>query len=232
MMDAVSHTAGRVDAVLFDLDGTLADTAPDLVAALNRLRSELGLPAVAEAPLRRLASQGAIAILEAGLPELDQQQRLAFRQRYLELYRGQCWDHSRPYAGIEDCLDQIEAAGRVWGVVTNKLEALAAVLMTQAGWSSRCGCLVGGDTLARPKPAPDPVLEACRRLGVAAMHSVLIGDDLRDIQAGRAAGVCTIAAAWGYWPPGQDPAACGADLVLESPQRLADWLRQRWSVAA
>lgn len=222
----------ELDAVLFDLDGTLADTAPDLIAALNRLRLELGLPATSEVPLRPLASRGAIAMLEVGLPELDDQQRRAFHQHYLDLYRSHCWDRSRPYAGIPDCLQRIESAGRQWGVVTNKLESLAETLLVQAGWVGRCGCLVGGDTAARPKPAPDPVLEACRRLGVEPARTLLIGDDLRDIQAGRAAGTRTIAAAWGYILPDLDVATWGADRVLASAEHLADWLGECWSVTA
>lgn len=224
--------ACEFDAVLFDLDGTLADTAPDLVAALNRLRIELGFPAAVEAPLYPLAGRGALAILEAGLPELDAHQRLAFRERYLDLYRSACWDRSRPYDGIDDCLQQIEAAGRRWGVVTNKPGWLAEPLLQQSGWMQHCACLVAGDTVARPKPFPDPVLEACRRLDVDPARTLFVGDDLRDVDAGRAAGTRTIAAAWGYLPADADPADWGADLVLDSAPRLADWLRQRWSVAA
>lgn len=220
------------DAVLFDLDGTLADTAPDLIGALNRLRAELGLPGAAEAPLRQLAGRGAIAMLDVGLPELNEAQRRAFHDRFLALYRERCWEHSRPYDGIEACLERIEAAGRRWGVVTNKLEDLAAPLMVQAGWSERCGCLIAGDSVARPKPAPDPVLEACRRLRVAPSRAVFVGDDRRDVQAGRAAGTATIAAAWGYLSTDRDPTTWEADLVLSSAVELADWLRARLERAA
>jgi phosphoglycolate phosphatase len=228
----VIDPACEFDAVLFDLDGTLADTAPDLVAALNRLRAELGFPAAFEAPLRPLAGRGALAILEAGLPELDEHQRLAFRDRYLDEYRSACWDSSRPYEGITECLQRIEAAGRVWGVVTNKPGWLAEPLLQQSGWMDRCACLVAGDTVARAKPFPDPVIEACRRLGVEPSRTLLVGDDLRDVQAGREAGVRTIAAAWGYVPSDQRVADWGADLVLDTPRQLADWLRRRWSLAA
>ncbi len=228
----MSDAVWALDAILFDLDGTLADTAPDLIGALNRLRQELGLPATAEAPLRPLASQGAMAILESGLPELDAEQRQAFQARFLDLYRAQCWDRSRAYPGIPECLQWIESAGRPWGVVTNKLQSLAELVLVQAGWADRYGCLVGAEPSLRPKPAPDPVLEACRRLGVDPTRSLLIGDDRRDILAGRAAGTRTIAAAWGYIPAGQDVAHWAADLVLASPQDLARWLGQRLSVAA
>ena len=209
-------------AVLFDLDGTLADTAPDLIGALERLRVRLGLPAIDAAPLRNVASRGAAAILERGLPELDEQARDAVRERYLEDYRGRCWDASRPFDGIPELLDALDAAGVPWGVVTNKLEALARPVVDGAGWSARLGCLVGGDTAARPKPSADPVLAACRALGVHPSGAVFVGDDERDVLAGRAAGTGTVAASWGYIPEGIRIADWGADAIAATPAEVSE----------
>lgn len=215
---------GAIRAVLFDLDGTLADTAPDLIDAVRRLRVELDLPQIDLTSLRSLASRGALALLDAGLPELEVEQRAAFRMRYLADYRARCWELSEPFAGIESLLERLESSGLVWGVVTNKIAELAGPVLQQAGWAERCGCLVAGDDAARPKPAADPVLMACRRLDVDPSAVLFVGDDLRDIQSGRAAGCLTAAALWGYLADDDDGSAWNADLVLCSPGDLFDGL--------
>ncbi|MFU8876878.1 MAG: HAD family hydrolase [Wenzhouxiangellaceae bacterium] len=212
-------------AVLFDLDGTLADTAPDLIGALVRLRQQLGLPSIDPAPLRLLANRGAPAILGAGLPELAEAERAEFRQRYLDEYHAFCWHESRAFDGIPACLDAIELLGMRWGIVTNKLEWLAAPVVEQAGWHQRAGCLVAGDTAVRPKPAADPVLEACRRLSVSPGQVLFVGDDERDVTAGRAAGTLTAVAEWGYIDPGVDPSTWGADCRIDTPVALEAMLR-------
>jgi phosphoglycolate phosphatase len=213
------------NAVLFDLDGTLADTAPDLIGALQRLRDELGLPARETGRLRDFASRGAPAILEAGLPELDAVERESLRERYLDVYAAHCWRDSRPFDGMPALLDALEHAGISWGVVTNKIERLARLVVEQAGWAGRAGCLVAGDTAARPKPAPDPVLAACRMLAVAPERTVFVGDDERDVAAGRAAGTRTVAALWGYIPEPERVVDWGADAVAEAPGDLPRLLR-------
>jgi len=219
---------GRMpEAVLFDLDGTLADTAPDLIAALERLRLELGLPTIETGPLRQRVSRGAVAILDGGLPELGRAEREALRGRFLDDYQARCWDASRPFGGIPDFLDDLEAVGVPWGVVTNKIERLARPLLEQAGWADRMGCLVAGDTVARPKPAPDPVLAACSALGADPCRVVFIGDDERDVAAGRAAGTRTVAALWGYIPEPGRVIAWGADAIAKTPSVLADLLELR-----
>lgn len=213
-------------AVLFDLDGTLADTAPDLIGALARLRAQLGLPAIDPVPLRPLASRGAPAILAAGLPELAEIEREQFRQRFLDEYRSHCWNDSRIFNGIPACLDAIESLGMRWGIVTNKLEWLAVPVIEQAGMRDRAGCLIAGDTAVRPKPAPDPVLEACRRLAVQPEKTLFVGDDERDVIAGRAAGVRTAVAQWGYIPDDCDVASWGADCYVATPTDLELLLRR------
>lgn len=220
------------EAVLFDLDGTLADTAPDLIAALERLRLELGLPKIETDPLRQRVGRGAVAILEGGLPELGQADREAFRARFLDDYQARCWDASRPYDGIPDFLDVLETMGVPWGVVTNKIERLARPLLEQAGWADRMGCLVAGDTAARPKPAPDPVLAACSALGADPCRVIFVGDDERDVIAGRAAGTRTVAALWGYVAEPERVTAWGADAIAEMPGALAGLLNLRRSRVA
>ncbi len=213
-------TSPPIRAVLFDLDGTLADTAPDLVAAVARLRLRLGLAEMDLSHLPPLAGRGAAALMQAGIPELDERERAAWQTTYLDDYRAHCWEASRAFDGVEDLLDRLGAMGLKLGVVTNKIERLARPVIEQAGWSDRIGCVVGGDTAKRSKPAPDPVLEACHLLGVAAGDTVMVGDDERDVQAGRAAGCRTVAAAWGYLGQDADPRLWRADLLVERPIEL------------
>ncbi|HKL54002.1 MAG TPA: HAD-IA family hydrolase [Wenzhouxiangellaceae bacterium] len=226
MNDRIPH------AVLFDLDGTLADTAPDLIAALERLRLELGLPRIETGPLRQRVGRGAVAILEGGLPELGQADRETFRARFLDDYQAHCWEASQPFDGMPDFLDDLESLGVPWGVVTNKIERLARPLLEQAGWANRMGCLVAGDTVAHAKPAPDPVLAACRALGADPRRVIFIGDDERDVTAGRAAGTQTIAALWGYIAEPEQVEAWGADAIAQTPGVLADLLDLRRPRAA
>lgn len=207
-------------AVLFDLDGTLADTAPDLLSALSALRQRLRLPAIDLSPLSQLASRGALAILDAGLSELAPEERQAHRSRYLEAYRAACWVKSRPFDGIPEVLLMLEQRGVPWGVVTNKMQWLAEPLLKQAGWGIRSACLVAGDTTSRPKPAPDPVLAACERIQVDPPSVVFVGDDERDVAAGRDAGTRTIAAQWGYIPDPETIANWGADAIAAQPHDL------------
>jgi len=220
------------EAVLFDLDGTLADTAPDLIAALGRLRVDLGLPAIETGPLRERVGRGAVAVLEGGLPELGQADRESFRERFLDDYQARCWDASRPFDGMPEFLDHLERLGVPWGVVTNKLERFARPVMEQAGWADRMGCLVGGDSVTRPKPAPDPVLAACSALGADPRLSVFIGDDERDVIAGRAAGTRTVAALWGYIAESEQVDTWGADAIASTPGVLPVLLNLRRPRAA
>lgn len=217
------------EAVLFDLDGTLADTAPDLIAALERLRVELGLPMIETGGLSARAGRGAIAILEGGLPELGQADREAFRARYLDDYQARCWEASRPFDGMPEFLDRLDAVGVPWGVVTNKIERLARPLLERAGWAGRIGCLVAGDTVARAKPAPDPVLAACSALNVNPGNVVFVGDDERDVISGRDAGTRTVAALWGYIQEPEGVAGWGADAMAETPSALTDLMGLRHS---
>lgn len=210
----------RIRAVLFDLDGTLIDTAADLLGTLDDVRAELGLPACAASLPPAVAARGGRGILALGFPhDPDAVERLL--PRYLELYGARLARLSRPYAGIEAMLDALAARGVAVAIVTNKPQALAAALLQQIGWGARFGVLVGGDTLTVRKPAPEPVWHACAALGIDPAHAAMVGDDERDIQAGRAAGCgATIAVAYGYLEPGVRADQWAADAVVATPAQL------------
>ena len=216
--------ASAVQAVLFDLDGTLADSAPDLVAALATLCAEIGRAEPDPVAVSRVVSAGGRAILRCGLPGIDEAQVEALLPRYLDLYAARGNVSTRLYDGIDEVLRDLEGQGIAWGIVTNKVAWLAAPVVEKLGLARRCGALVAGDTLARRKPDPDPVLHACALLEVDPARTLFVGDDLRDIEAGRAAGTRTIAAAWGYLNGG-DPADWGADAIAATVAALPAVLR-------
>lgn len=208
-----------LDAVLFDLDGTLVDSAPDLVAAMQRLCRELGQPEPDMAGVRAAVSKGGRAMLRRGLPGMDDAHYDALLPRFLDLYAADIAQLSRPFDGVDALIGAIEARGARWGVVTNKPGWLARPLLQQLGWSARSAALVSGDCLAVKKPDPAPILRACELAGVAPQRCAYVGDDLRDIEAGRAAGMLTVAAAWGYLD-GEDPQLWAADWVAHSAREL------------
>lgn len=216
---------------MFDLDGTLADTAPDLAAAVNFLRSERGLEPTPYAVLRPTASAGARGMIGAafGLQPADPGYE-QLRLQWFERYQGAMAVESTLFDGVVELLDGISAAGMAWGVVTNKPARFTDPLMPQIGLA-HAGCIVSGDTTAHAKPHPAPLLEGARRLGIAPEHCWYVGDDLRDIEAGRAAGMLTVACAWGYCGA-TEPAAWGADLLLDSPLQLLNTLQELAGVAA
>lgn len=186
-----------VEAVLLDLDGTLADTAPDLLAAANRCLAERGREPAPEALLRPQVSKGGAAILRAAMPDWDPDDRAPL-ERFLALYRERICEHTRLYDGVAELLARIEDAGKGWGIVTNKPGWLAVPLLDALGLRGRPGALVCGDTLPQRKPDAAPVLHACRALSVRATHTALVGDDARDIEAAHNAGALAVLADWGY----------------------------------
>lgn len=211
-------------AVLFDLDGTLADTAPDLIAAVNRIVVEEGLAPLPEAALRPLVSKGGRALLTRAFPELDEAAREPLLPRFLAAYAEALSQHTRPFAGIEALLGDIEARGWPWGIVTNKPEALAVGVVDGLGWSKRSKALVGGDTLPVRKPSPEPLWLAAAKLGVAPGHCLYVGDDARDIEAARAAGMPSVAACWGYREADENPRDWAADVECLDAEALRAWL--------
>ena len=214
---------GRIaKVVLFDLDGTLLDTAADLCAAANAVLREEGRAPVAVEALRPAVSRGSRAMLAVAFPDLDAAAREPLVPRFLAAYARDIARHSRLFDGMDEVLRAIDAAGSRWGIVTNKPEYLARALIESLGLDARCAVLIGGDTLPVRKPDPEPLREACRRMGVALAEAVYVGDDARDVQAANAAPMKSIAAAWGFRDPGDDIREWGADLLLLAP---ADLLR-------
>jgi 2-phosphoglycolate phosphatase len=206
-------------AVFFDLDGTLVDSAPDLIAAVQSLCAELGAPPPDVDAVRRVVSAGGRAMLRQGLPGADDAMIDQSLPRFLDIYSLAMAVHTRLYDGIADVLARLEARGVAWGIVTNKPGWLARPMLAQMDFHRGCATLVTGDCLPVRKPDPAPVRFACDQAGVDPAHAVMIGDDLRDVVSGRDAGARTIAAGWGYLDGG-DPHAWGADLVVDDPRAL------------
>ena len=188
----------KLSAVLFDLDGTLLDSAPDLIAALNWLRFTEGLPPLDIADMSRHVSHGAAGMLSAGMPATTADKFTEWKALFLERYASTGYRESRLYLGIPEVLDELERLDIPWGVVTNKMESLTFPILQSAGLAGRAACVVCGDTLSRNKPDPAPVLYACEQLGVNPANSVFAGDDIRDLQAGKSAGTKTAAVLYGY----------------------------------
>jgi N-acetyl-D-muramate 6-phosphate phosphatase len=204
-------------AVLFDLDGTLVDTAPDLVAVLNRMLREHGRPSMPYAVARNEVSNGAAGLLRLGFGDSSTTDA-GLRQRFLDLYRDNICVNSRLFIEI-DVISKI-LSNRLWGIVTNKPRALTEALLDRLGVAVASGCVVSGDRLPQRKPDPAPLRLAAEELGVAPAECVYIGDAPRDIEAGRAAGMRTVAASYGYIRPGENCLAWGADAVLRRPSEL------------
>jgi phosphoglycolate phosphatase len=208
-----------LEAVLFDLDGTLADTAPDLVRVLNRLLAENGRTRMPYAIARNEVSNGAGGLLRLGFGDLGSPDRLEdLRRRFLDLYAEDVSSGSKLFIGLDDISDHVDELA--WGVVTNKPDAFTQPLLDALGLASRVGCVVSGDRLPQRKPDPAPLKLAAAELGVAPERCVYVGDAPRDIEAGRNARMATIAAAYGYIRPREDPHGWGADLVIRRPEHL------------
>jgi 2-phosphoglycolate phosphatase len=217
--------SARTQLVLFDLDGTLVDTAEDLAAALNRCRTGRGLAPTPPEQLRPWTSHGARGLIERSFGLRPHDPGYAqLRAEFLDHYEQALCVHSRLYEGIEPTLSAIETAGRLWGVVTNKPARFTVPLLRALRLENRAACIVSGDTAARAKPDPAPILHALAQCRCKASASVYVGDDLRDVQAGRAAGVATVAAAYGYSAGIEDVRNWNADLVIERPQDLLRWI--------
>ena len=206
-------------AILFDLDGTLADTAPDLAAAVNYLRKVRGLEPTPYAILRPTASAGARGMIGAafGLTPADEGYE-TLRLEWFDRYQSAMAVESTLFDGVPELLAALTAAGIAWGIVTNKPARFTDPLIPQIGLA-HAGCIVSGDTTPHPKPHPAPLLEGASRVGIAPEHCWYVGDDLRDIEAGRAAGMVTVACSWGYCGS-HEPVTWGADYLVATPLDL------------
>ncbi|WP_133498464.1 phosphoglycolate phosphatase [Cognatilysobacter terrigena] len=216
-------------AVLFDLDGTLLDSAPDMLAAVNAMRAARNEPPMALEALRPHVSKGARAMVGAAFPHVDASTRETWIPEFLDHYRRELGLHGKPFDGIEEFLAAIEASGSRWGIVTNKPESLAVALMPLLGWDARCAVLIGGDSLPARKPDPLPLRVAAERMGIDVADCVYVGDDERDIVAARAAPMRSVVALWGYRLDDDDPVSWQGDVMLESPRDMLDvsrWMPQ------
>jgi phosphoglycolate phosphatase len=211
------------EAVLFDLDGTLIDTAPDMGGALNNLLIEENQPPLPLEELRPFVSQGGLVLTRIGFGELvDEDQLEPLRQRFLQHYRAIVADNSRLFAGFDEVLANLESRGVAWGIVTNKPEWLTHPLLDQLGLGERCAVVIGGDTLPNRKPHPQPLQVAAERIGVDCRGCIYVGDDERDIVAGRAAGMKTLVAAYGYIEDAAAIDSWRADGVIDRPLDLLE----------
>ncbi|MEO6364852.1 MAG: phosphoglycolate phosphatase [Luteimonas sp.] len=207
---------------LFDLDGTLLDSAPDMLATVNAMRADRGAPPMPLSALRPHVSRGARAMAAAAFPAVDDAIRESWIPEFLDRYLLELGRHGKPFDHVETMLAAIEGSGSRWGIVTNKPEYLARALMPLLGWETRCAVLVGGDTLAARKPDPLPLTHAAKLLGVAPAECVYVGDDERDIIAARAAGMPSVVALWGYRRDEDVPVEWGGDVMVEAPHALID----------
>ena len=213
------------EAVLFDLDGTLVDSAPDLAAAANALRQEHGLPPLPYEQLRPLVGTGARGMVGAAFGvSPDDARFVGLRDAFLARYEAHLLDHTVVFQGMWPVLDELDRRGLPWGIVTNKAQRFAQPVVAGLSLDRRAATLICGDTTARAKPFPDPLLEAAKRMGCRTERCVYVGDDLRDVEAGKAAGMRTLAAAWGYLGQGEAITAWRADAILQSPLDLLKWL--------
>jgi len=228
MPDGARRPAPRrlpIEAVLFDLDGTLADTAGDLAGALNRVRADKGLQAVPAAQLRAHASAGARGLLAAGLGVTpDHADYPALRDAFLAYYADGLAITTRLFDGVAEMLDALEARNVRWGVVTNKAHRYTMPVLEALGLAGRAGAIVSGDTTAHPKPHPAPLLHAAETLGVAPSACVYVGDDLRDVVAGNSAGMSTLVADYGYLGESGSSEGWPATGWIAAPLGVLDWL--------
>jgi phosphoglycolate phosphatase len=214
-----------VSAVLFDLDGTLIDSAPDLAATANEMLVQLALPVLPFAELRPHASSGARGMLGAAFGVAPGDARYeALRDEFHQRYERQMLRQTALFQSVAPMLDALDRRRLPWGIVTNKALRFAAPVTQAFGLAARAGVLIGGDSTPHTKPHPAPLLEAARRLQLPPASCIYVGDDPRDIQAGRAAGMGALAAAWGYLGTDLPVHAWGADAVFERPDDLLQWL--------
>lgn len=214
-----------VDAVLFDLDGTFADTAPDLGEALNHVRSLRGLPPLPLATIRPQASHGSRGLLKLGLDiEPGDADYETLREAFLQHYEAHLCDRSKPFPGMAALVDELEQRDLPWGIVTNKPQRYTVPLMDRLGYATRAACLVSGDTCTEAKPKPAPLLHAAELMGVEASRCLYLGDDLRDMQAAEAAHMTGIIALYGYLAADADIRSWPAAGSVQTPFALLRYL--------
>lgn len=215
----------RIQAVLFDLDGTLADTSPDMADALNILLEKIGKPPIDYELARKHTSKGSVALIQLAYEQaLEDPLRTQLQKQYLQIYADNLYNKTTLFTGVAELLAALDEAKLPWGIVTNKPGNLAEPLIKALGLAERCKCIVSGDTLPKRKPHPDPLHHASSILDIKEQHTLYMGDDPRDIQAGKAAGMLTAAASYGYILDDENPNDWDADLIFNQALELKDWL--------
>ena len=219
-----------IKAVLFDLDGTLIDTAPDFIRIIRAMCEKHEHPAPTDAAIREQVSAGARAMVRlmfgdvlADVVDTDEQ-LLAYRQEFLDLYEQDICVDSRLFDGLDNLLKNLENQGIAWGIVTNKPRYLAENLLDKLDLAKRCAVLVCPDDVVNTKPDPEPMFLACSQLDIDPKRVIYIGDHVRDIEAGRSAGMTTVVAGFGYIVPDENPQDWGADVLVETPHELSEWV--------
>lgn len=221
----VKDTLRPVKAVLFDLDGTLIDSATELAHAVNHMRAARSLPPLPLEAYRPFVGTGARGLLPIGLGVGDSHPEFpALREEFFDTYEKCIGEATQPFDGVALLLQKINLASLSWGIVTNKVERFAVPIVQKTAAFAQCGALIGGDTTPYPKPRPEPLLAAAARLGIAPADCIYVGDDVRDMQAGQAAGMQTVAALYGYIAPDEDTRQWPASAAIESPLLLTQLL--------
>jgi N-acetyl-D-muramate 6-phosphate phosphatase len=213
-------------AILFDLDGTLLDTAPEMVETLNALRAEEGLPPLPFEAVRSSVSHGSTRLVNLGFPDADPQRFAVLQRHFLEIYRAGLGRKTRLFTGMDSVLDGLESRELQVGIVTNKPAWLTEPLLEQLALRERFACVVSGDTVSERKPHPLPMLHAAKLAGVAADACLYVGDAERDVQAAHAAGMPALVATYGYLHADENWQAWGGDGFVERPADLLDWLER------
>ncbi len=213
----------KIESVLFDLDGTLLDTAPDMVDAVNNLRIELGLEPKPYDDLRNTVSHGGAALIRKGLDINDEHQEFqTYLSKFLDSYQQNIANKTNFFPGMEKVVSKLEELDIPWGIVTNKPHWLTSLLVTKLGISERTSCIVSGDTLTEKKPHPAPLLHACKILKVNPKNTIYVGDAQRDIEAGNNASMHTLVAMFGYIDVNDHPEKWEADDLIENPEDIID----------
>ena len=220
-----------LDTILFDLDGTLADTAPDLANTLNLLLAEQGRAALPFDRIRPHVSNGATALVTLGFgqdsdEQTDQDSFERLRQRFLDIYAEHLCQHTTLFPGMAELLQQIEQQSLRWGVITNKPARFTEPLLEALGIARRAACIISGDSAGKRKPDPEPMLMACRQMGVQPDNCLYVGDARRDIDAGLNAGMQTLVAGFGYIGEMEQPNDWQAHGIIDTPLAILDWLHQ------
>lgn len=215
-----------IRAVLFDLDGTLLDTAPDMIGALNALLVQNGLTPLAEAEARPCVSHGSARLVQLGFPTADRDRLAALQRRFLELYAETLCARTRPFAGMEQVMTELPKRGLKMGIVTNKPARFTDALLANLGLTGRFACIVSGDTVSERKPHPLPMQHAARLADEAPEDCLYVGDAERDVQAAHAAGMQALVATYGYLGSGEDWQAWDGDGFIDKPMDLLSWLER------